>query len=93
MAGLDRGRLQVRRVAGVAPTLCLAGAGTGLMAIATLAAALAVRQAARAAPVHPYGAAAGLLAFPLGALCWWTVRRCVAGRAVERFRAWSLREL
>lgn len=82
----------MRHEAGVAPTLLLAGAGSSLVAVATLGAALGVRQAARVAPIHPFGATAGLFVVLLGVLCWWAVRRHRDGLAAARFRAWSLRE-
>jgi hypothetical protein len=93
MAGLDHGRLDVRRVAGIAVTLLLAGAGSSLVACSALRAALIARQAVRAAPIHPFGAAAGLLALPLGAACWLFAHRRLDNLTDRRFEAWSLREL
>lgn len=81
----------MRHLTSVALTLLLAGAGSSLVGFSALVAALSVRQVARAASIHPLGAAAGLLAFPLGAALWSVARgRLEAGN--RRYEAWRLRE-
>lgn len=83
----------VRHVSGVAIALILAGAGSSLVGFSALVAALTIRQAVRAAPIHPFGAAAGLLAFPAGAGLWLLAQRRLNAAERNSFRAWSLREL
>jgi hypothetical protein len=85
----------VRRLTSIAYALLLGGAGTTLIGLSVLVAGLSARQAVRAAPLplHPWGAAAGLLAFPLGVLCWQVARRRLDHVQPDGFAAWRLREL
>ena len=85
----------MRQIASVAVALLLAGAGSSLVGLSALVAALSVRQAVRAAPLplHPWGAAAGLLALPLGLACWLVARHRLDGLDADRYAAWRLREL
>jgi hypothetical protein len=90
---LDRGRLYVRHVAGVALMLLVAVAGARLVGGSPVAAVLDARQAVRAAPIHPFGAAAGLLVFLLSAVCVLGIRSWAHQESARRFQAWALREL
>jgi hypothetical protein len=69
--------------------------GSSLVGFAALIAALSARQAVRAAPLplHPWGAAAGLLAFPAGVLFWGAAQRRLDRCQPDGFAAWRLREL
>lgn len=84
----------MRRLTSIAFTLYLAAAGTSLIGFSTVIAAYGLRQAARAEPLHhPWGAAAGLIAFPLGALCLQTALHRLAKLDDDAYRAWRLREI
>lgn len=85
----------MRRLTGIAFALYLAGAGTSLLGFSVLMAAYGTRQVVRAAPLplHPWGTAAGLVAFPLGALCWLIAKRRLADVRYDAFRDWRMREL
>jgi hypothetical protein len=84
----------VRRLAGIAVALLLAGAGSSLIGLSALVATIGARQAVRAAPLplHPWGAAAGLLALPLGILCWSIARRHLDGVGRDEYVAWRIRD-
>ena len=84
----------MRRLTETTFALLMAGAGTGLIGLSTTLAAASVRQAVRAAPLpfHPWGAAAGLLAFPLGLACLFIAGRRLDQAAAMRFRAWEMRQ-
>ena len=85
----------MRRLSSIAFSLYLAAAGTSLIGFSTTIAAYGMRQAVRAEPLpfHPWGAAAGLIAFPIGALCLHTAFRRLAEFDDDAYRAWRLREL
>jgi len=85
----------MRRLANIAVTLLLAGAAPSLVGVSAALAVFSVRQAARAAPfpLHPWGAAAGLFALPLGLLCWRAARHRLGRFEADQFAAWRLREL
>ena len=85
----------MRRLTNIAVTLLLAGAAPSLVGVSATLAVFSVRQAARAAPfpLHPWGAAAGLFALPLGLICWRVARRRFNGLDADQFAAWRLREL
>lgn len=79
----------MRHLTNIALSLLLAGAGSSLLGFSAVVAALGARQAVRVAPLHPWGAAAGLIALPLGLTCW----RIAQHRLDEdRFAAWRQRE-
>jgi hypothetical protein len=84
----------MHRLTDTALALALAGAGTSLIGLSATIAAASARQAVRAAPfpLHPWVAAAGLLAFPLGLACLCAARRRLDEIAAARFRAWELRQ-
>jgi hypothetical protein len=86
---------QVRRLSSIAFSLYLAATGTSLIGFSTAIAAYGMRQAVRAEPLpfHPWGAVAGLIAFPIGALCIFTAHRRLADLDDDAYRAWRLREL
>ena len=95
MAGLESDGRQVRRLSSIAFTLYLAAAGTSLIGFSVAIAAYGMRQAVRAEPLplHPWGAAAGLVAFPLGLACLHAARRRLDEiAAAARFRAWEVRQ-
>ena len=84
----------MHRLINLALTLLLAGTAPSLVGFGTVVAALSARQIGRAAVLHPWAAAAGLLALPLGAACWLLARhRLDALDGDACFRAWRLREL
>ena len=83
----------MRHLIGIAIALLLAGAGSSLVGFSALLTALSVRQALRAAPFHPFGAAAGLLVLPLGIALWLFARERLDDLSDRRFAAWRLREL
>ena len=83
----------MRHLTSIAIALLLAGAGSSLVGVSALVTALSVRQAVRAASFHPFGAAAGLLALPLGIALWYTARQRLDALSDRRFAAWRLREL
>jgi len=78
----------MRRLTSIAAALLLAGAGSSLVGVSATIAALGVRQAVRAAPIHPFGAAAGLVAVPAGAACWWLAQRILDQNDQTSFRYW-----
>lgn len=82
----------MRRIADTVTSLVLAGIGSVLVACAAVIAAIVTRQATRAAPIHPFGAAAGLLALPLGMGLWFAAKHRLAERE-DAYVSWSLREL
>jgi hypothetical protein len=84
----------VRHLAGIAAALLLAGAGSSLIGSAALVAVFSARQAVRAAPLplHPWGAAAGLLALPFGVLCCLIAQRRLDSVGDGDYLAWRLRE-
>ncbi|MGE3601531.1 MAG: hypothetical protein AB7N70_38995 [Dehalococcoidia bacterium] len=86
---------QVRRLSSIAFSLYLAAAGTSLIGFSTIIAAYGMRQAVRAEPLplHPWGTVAGLIAFPVGALCVHAAQRRLADLDDDLYRAWRLREL
>ena len=91
MAGLEKdGR--VRHLASVVLTLLLAGAGSSFFGLSAIVATASVRQTGRAAPFHPYGAAAGLLALTLGVALWLLARRRLDALTRAHFAEWSLRD-
>jgi hypothetical protein len=85
----------MRRLSSIAFSLYLAAAGTSLIGFSTVIAAYGMRQAVRAGPLHlhPWGSAAGLIAFPIGALCLGAAYRRLADAGDECYRAWRLREI
>ena len=83
----------MRHLTSIAIALLLAGAGSSLVGFSALITALSVRQAVRAAPLHPFGAAAGLLALLFGIALWHTARERLDTLSDRRFAAWRLREL
>ena len=82
----------MRHITGVALMLLLTGAGSSLVGFSALVAGLSIRQAVRAAPIHPFGAAAGLLALPLGLAIWLLARRALHHVTDTEFQSWTLRE-
>jgi hypothetical protein len=95
VAGLESDGRQVRRLSSIAFSLYLAAAGTSLIGFSFVIAAYGMRQAVRAEPLplHPWGAAAGLIAFPIGALSIHAAYRRLADLDDDIYRAWRLREL
>ena len=85
----------MRRLSSVAFSLYLAAAGTSLIGFSFVIAAYGMRQAVRAEPLpfHPWGAAAGLIAFPVGAFCVRVAYRRLAEYDDDVYRTWRLREL
>jgi hypothetical protein len=85
----------MRRLASIAFSLYLAAAGASLIGCAAVLTALGMRQAVRAEPLplHPWGAAAGLIAFLLGIVCWRAAQRRLPDTGGDAFRDWRLREL
>lgn len=82
----------MRRAPHAASSLLLAGGGAGLLVCAALGAAHSCRRAARAAPSHPFGAAAGFLALPLSLALWSAARARWPYWSPTDWRSWSLRE-
>ena len=82
----------MRHLASVVLTLLLAGAGSGLLGLSVVVATVSVRQTVRAAPLHPWGAAVGLLALPLGIALWLLARQRLDELTRCRFAEWTLRE-
>jgi hypothetical protein len=85
----------VRRLTSIALALYLAGTGSSLLGLSVAVAMYTLRQAARAAPLplHPWGTVAGLIACPIGLLCWRSARRRLSALDDTSFRSWRLREL
>ena len=82
----------MRSLINAACTLLLAGAGTSLLAVAALVGTMTLRQAARAAPVHPAGVAAGLAALSAALTCWRIARHRLDRVSDAPYRAWCLRD-